>query len=95
MVDALCAPPIDPELPPPPARWPIVCLQVPTYNEPPELVVETIRSLVELDYRALQIQVIDNNTTDEALSNVLATCPVGGQRRRPISVGTAETGVAQ
>jgi glycosyltransferase involved in cell wall biosynthesis len=67
MVDALCAPPIDPELPPRPARWPVVCLQVPTYNEPPELVVETIRSLVGLDYPALRIQVIDNNTTDEAL----------------------------
>jgi cellulose synthase/poly-beta-1,6-N-acetylglucosamine synthase-like glycosyltransferase len=67
MVDALCAPPLDPELPRPPGRWPSVCLQVPTYNEPPELVVETLRSLVELDYPALRIQVIDNNTTEEAL----------------------------
>jgi cellulose synthase/poly-beta-1,6-N-acetylglucosamine synthase-like glycosyltransferase len=67
MVDALCAPAVDPELPPPPLRWPVVCLQVPTYNEPPELVIETIRSLVGLDHPALRIQVIDNNTTDEAL----------------------------
>jgi glycosyltransferase involved in cell wall biosynthesis len=67
MVDGLCTPTIHPELPPLPARWPVVCLQVPTYNEPPELVIETIRSLVGLDYPALRVQVIDNNTTDEAL----------------------------
>jgi hypothetical protein len=67
MVDGLCTPSPDLELPPLPARWPVVCLQVPTYNEPPELVVETIRSLVGLDYPALRIQVIDNNTTDGAL----------------------------
>jgi hypothetical protein len=67
MVDALCAPSVEPGLPNPPTRWPVVCLQVPTYNEPPELVVETIRSLVELDYPSLRIQVIDNNTTDEGL----------------------------
>jgi glycosyltransferase involved in cell wall biosynthesis len=67
MVDGLCTPSTDLELPPPPARWPMVCLQVPTYNEPPELVVETIRSLAGLDYPALRIQVIDNNTTDDAL----------------------------
>jgi len=67
MVDGLCAPSTDPMLPPSPKAWPMVCLQVPTYNEPPELVVETIRSLVDLDYPALRIQVIDNNTTDDTL----------------------------
>jgi glycosyltransferase involved in cell wall biosynthesis len=67
MVDGLCTPSTDLRLPPPPRRWPVVCLQVPTYNEPPELVVETIRSLVDLDHPDLRIQVIDNNTTDDAL----------------------------
>lgn len=67
MVDGLCTPSTDLELPPPAPSWPVVCLQVPSYNEPPELVVETIRSLVGLDYPALRIQVVDNNTTDEAL----------------------------
>jgi cellulose synthase/poly-beta-1,6-N-acetylglucosamine synthase-like glycosyltransferase len=65
MVDALCSPPGLPPLPPAPDRWPIVCLQVATYNEPADLVIETIRSLVAIDYPALRIQVIDNNTTDE------------------------------
>ncbi len=67
MVDALCGPPLDPALPTQPERWPVVCLQVPTYNEPADLVIETVESLVALDYPALRVQVIDNNTTDEAL----------------------------
>jgi cellulose synthase/poly-beta-1,6-N-acetylglucosamine synthase-like glycosyltransferase len=67
MVDALCGPAEAQASPPAPHRWPVVCLQVPTYNEPPDLVIETIRSLVALDYPALRIQVIDNNTQDEAL----------------------------
>ena len=67
MVDAVCAPTRVPVRPPDPERWPVVCLQVPTYNEPPELVIETVRSLVALDYPALQVQVIDNNTSDGAL----------------------------
>jgi cellulose synthase/poly-beta-1,6-N-acetylglucosamine synthase-like glycosyltransferase len=67
MVDALCAPSVEPALPPPPKTWPVVCIQVPTYNEPPGLVLETIASLVAIDHPALHIQVIDNNTTDEDL----------------------------
>jgi cellulose synthase/poly-beta-1,6-N-acetylglucosamine synthase-like glycosyltransferase len=67
MVDALCSPAAVPPLPSPPARWPIVCLQVAVYNEPPDLVIETIRSLVAIDYPALRIQVIDNNTAEERL----------------------------
>jgi cellulose synthase/poly-beta-1,6-N-acetylglucosamine synthase-like glycosyltransferase len=67
MVDALCSPAAVPPLPPPPSRWPLVCLQVAVYNEPPDLVIETIRSLVAIDYPALRIQVIDNNTAEERL----------------------------
>ncbi len=67
MVDALCAPPVDPLAPAMPAPPPLVCLQVPTYNEPPDLVLETLASLVAIDYPALCVQVIDNNTTDPAL----------------------------
>ena len=69
MLDALCRP-VTMELPlDPPARWPTVCLQVPAHQEPPDLVIETIHSLIALDYPrdALLIQVIDNNTTDEGL----------------------------
>jgi cellulose synthase/poly-beta-1,6-N-acetylglucosamine synthase-like glycosyltransferase len=67
MIDAICSRRNDASLPPPPEQWPVVCLQIPTYNEPPELVIETIRSLAAMDYPALRIQVIDNNTDDESL----------------------------
>ena len=67
MIDALCAPDPQPPRPADPERWPVVCVQVPAYNEPPDLVIETIRSLVALDYPSLRVQVIDNNTTEDAL----------------------------
>ena len=73
MVDAICSPTDVPPLPSPPARWPVVCLQVAVYNEPPDLVIETIRSLVAIDYPALRIQVIDNNTAQERLWKPLET----------------------
>jgi cellulose synthase/poly-beta-1,6-N-acetylglucosamine synthase-like glycosyltransferase len=50
-----------------PGRYPPVCLQVPCYNEPPEMVIETLESLRSLDYPNFEIQVIDDNTDDERL----------------------------
>jgi cellulose synthase/poly-beta-1,6-N-acetylglucosamine synthase-like glycosyltransferase len=52
---------------PPLTREPWVALQVPTYNEPVEVVQPTLESLVGLDYPHLIVQVVDNNTTDPAL----------------------------
>jgi cellulose synthase/poly-beta-1,6-N-acetylglucosamine synthase-like glycosyltransferase len=49
------------------AHTPFVSLQVPAYNEPPEMLIETLESLVALDYPAYEILVIDDNTDDEAL----------------------------
>ncbi len=46
---------------------PFVSLQVPAYNEPPEMVIETLRSLVALDYPSYEVIVIDDNTDDETL----------------------------
>jgi cellulose synthase/poly-beta-1,6-N-acetylglucosamine synthase-like glycosyltransferase len=43
---------------------PKVSLQVPAYNEPPDMLIETIRSLEAIDYPALDIIVIDDNTPD-------------------------------
>ncbi len=48
-------------------RLPFVSLQVPAYNEPPEMVIETLQSLAALDYPAYEVIVIDDNTDDEAL----------------------------
>src|SRR5713226_8042479 len=46
---------------------PRVCLQVPAYNEPPDLLRQTLDALSALDYPELTIQVIVNNTTDPQL----------------------------
>jgi exo-beta-1,3-glucanase (GH17 family)/glycosyltransferase involved in cell wall biosynthesis len=49
------------------ATDPFVSIHVPCCNEPPEMVIETIRALVELDYRDYEVLIIDNNTKDEAM----------------------------
>jgi cellulose synthase/poly-beta-1,6-N-acetylglucosamine synthase-like glycosyltransferase len=49
------------------APQPFVSLQVPTYSEPPEIVIETLNRLAQLDYTNYEVIVIDNNTKDPAL----------------------------
>ena len=44
---------------------PMVSLHVPAYNEPPEVVQETLNSLAHLDYTNYEVLVIDNNTPGE------------------------------
>ena len=39
----------------------------PAYNEPPEMVIETLDALARLDYPNFEVLVIDNNTRDEAV----------------------------
>ena len=52
---------------PEPERWPAVCIQIPAYNEPPELLAETIEAVMRQDYPGRwMVQVVDNNTPDEA-----------------------------
>ncbi len=46
---------------------PFVTLQVPAYNEPPDMVIETLQSLQAIDYPHYEIVVIDDNSDDEAL----------------------------
>jgi cellulose synthase/poly-beta-1,6-N-acetylglucosamine synthase-like glycosyltransferase len=69
MLDALCGRDRVPILPPPPTEWPTVVVQIPTHAEPPDLVIETIRSFAGLDYprERLLIQVVDNNTAEAEL----------------------------
>jgi cellulose synthase/poly-beta-1,6-N-acetylglucosamine synthase-like glycosyltransferase len=50
-----------------PTRFPFVSLHVPAHNEPPEMVIETLRSLLGLDYPAYEIVMLDDNTDDPAL----------------------------
>jgi cellulose synthase/poly-beta-1,6-N-acetylglucosamine synthase-like glycosyltransferase len=51
----------------PDGPYPSVCLQVPCYNEPPDMVIQTLESLRALDYPNYEIQVLDDNTDDETL----------------------------
>jgi cellulose synthase/poly-beta-1,6-N-acetylglucosamine synthase-like glycosyltransferase len=46
---------------------PMISLHVPAHNEPPDMVIETLRSLLSLDYPRYEIILIDDNTDDESL----------------------------
>src|SRR5712692_3953092 len=46
---------------------PMVSLHVPAHNEPPGMVIETLRSLLRIDYPRYEVILIDDNTDDEAL----------------------------
>lgn len=56
-----------------------VSIHVPTHNEPPELLKQTLRALSQLNWKNYEVLVIDNNTTDETLW-------------RPIEIYCAELG---
>ena len=45
-------------------QLPFVSVHVPAYNEPPELLKETLDGLAALDYPHFEVLVIDNNTKD-------------------------------
>ncbi len=46
---------------------PFVSLHVPAHNEPPDMVIDTLRALVRLDYPRYEVILIDDNTDDERL----------------------------
>ena len=48
------------------ARLPFVSLHVPAHNEPPDMVIQTLTTLLNLDYPNYEIIAIDDNTEDEA-----------------------------
>jgi len=62
---------------------PLVSIHVPAYNEPPELLKETLDALAALDYPNFEVLVIDNNTKDPAVwEPVEAHCAQLGPRFR-------------
>lgn len=64
-------------------EYPRVCLQVPCYAEPPEVVIQTLDRLAALDYPNFEVMVIDNNTKDPELWKPLeAHCERLGERFR-------------
>ena len=40
-------------------------LHVPAHNEPPDMVIETLRALPRIDYPRYEVILIDDNTDDE------------------------------
>lgn len=71
------------ERPAEPREWPMVSLHLACYNEPPELVIETLDRLAALDYPNFEVLVIDNNTPSEAVWRPLeAHCEKLGPRFR-------------
>ncbi len=64
-------------------RLPMVSVQVPAYNEPPEMLMQTLDALAALDYPDYEVIVIDNNTKDPAVWRpVQAHCARLGPRFR-------------
>jgi exo-beta-1,3-glucanase (GH17 family)/cellulose synthase/poly-beta-1,6-N-acetylglucosamine synthase-like glycosyltransferase len=62
---------------------PKVSLHVPAYNEPPDMLIETLDALANLDYPDYEVLVIDNNTKDESVWRpVEAHCQKLGARFR-------------
>ncbi len=67
----------------PDERLPMVSVHVPAYNEPPEMMIETLDALARLDYPNYEVIVIDNNTKDPAVwQPVEAHCATLGPRFR-------------
>src|SRR5215475_2617733 len=64
-----------------PETSPHVSVHVPCYNEPPQMVIETLNSLAAIDYDNYEVIVLDNNTKDEAVwKPVEAHCSALGSR---------------
>ena len=62
---------------------PMVSIHIPAYNEPPNMVIETLNALSRLEYPDFEVLVIDNNTPDPALwQPVEAHCAILGERFR-------------
>ena len=62
---------------------PKVSIHVPAYNEPPDMLVETLDHLARVEYPDFEVIVIDNNTTDPAVwEPVRDHCEKLGERFR-------------
>ncbi len=67
----------------PDATLPRVSIHVPAYNEPPDMLIETLDALARLDYPDFEVLVVDNNTQDESVWRpVEAHCRKLGERFR-------------
>jgi len=66
-----------------PADPPLVSIHLPCHNEPPEMVIQTLDSLAQLDYPDFEVIVVDNNTPEPATWQPVAEhCRKLGERFR-------------
>lgn len=73
------------------AYRPKVSVHVPCYNEPPEMVKETLNALAKLNYDNYEVIVIDNNTKNEAVwQPIKAHCETLGEKFRFFHVAPLE-----
>src|SRR5271157_4027031 len=49
------------------SELPMISLHVPAHNEPPDMVIDTLRALLRSDYPRYEVILIDDNTDDESL----------------------------
>jgi exo-beta-1,3-glucanase (GH17 family)/cellulose synthase/poly-beta-1,6-N-acetylglucosamine synthase-like glycosyltransferase len=60
-----------------------VSVHLPAYNEPPDMLIETLDALARMNYPNFEVVVVDNNTVDEAVWRPLeAHCRKLGERFR-------------
>ncbi|MBY0510291.1 MAG: glycosyltransferase [Rhodospirillaceae bacterium] len=65
------------------AHYPKVSIHVPCYNEPPQMVIQTLNALARLDYPDYEVILLDNNTKDPAdWKPVEAHCKTLGEKFR-------------
>jgi len=73
---------------PDPHYLPKVSLQVAAFNEPADMLIETVKTLERIDYPNLEILVVDNNTPDESTWRPVADYCAGRDRVRFVHVET-------
>src|SRR6185437_4574205 len=66
-----------------PETAPRISIHVPCYNEPPDMVIDTLNAVARLDYENYEVIVLDNNTPDPAVWQPVQThCEALGDRFR-------------
>lgn len=69
-----------------PSYQPMVSVHIPAHNEPPELLIETIKAVERLDYPDFEVIVLDNNTKDPAVYGPVEEYCRGRERVRFVHV---------
>ncbi len=85
--DVLCRTRHSREFPKPdPSFVPMVSLHIAAYNEPPDMLIETLKAAEAIDYPNFEVVVIDNNTEDPAVYGPVEAYCAGRPRLRFVHV---------